>query len=605
MRVRLQIQAGSNSPATFEHPGPVIRIGRNPALELALDDEAGRSVSWSHARIELSADGGVLTDLQSSNGTLLNDRRIESPQRLRKGDRIQLGFTGPTLTVEELDTVAAEPSRSRGAWVGGGVAIGITVILVAVAAYLFRGKNREVAQGPEDGGTPRTTETRSVAPSTVTDTKRPRGPAPESTPGGESVAKPPLNDELDLYTKQKPVGRLAAFVKAPSLVLQRQRDTEPWSRLRPGDQVYSASPLVCLPGYRGSVALDSGVELLLWGNLPEFDGSRPPVLECRAMLHAPVDPLDLDVTLERGRVRISNAKTNGPARIRLRFQGEIWDLTLPDRASECCAELRTSPPRSPSERGASWLGMFTKGRVRLRAAGKDWELPELSRVVWGSSPRAMLPPEKIPSLPEWWTNQLDPTRTSEEVQDICLALLDWSQWLDHSEDAVNTIVNRLKERVEPEDTPTAQVIGTLFLGALETIIPLVDQLDGSPCPQVRGTAFWMLQRWLSRGGDNRAALEQELRKKGLAKATVAVVVRLLGEFTPAEWQRPETYQTLIDYLDHESALVRVLAYRQFDVQFAGVSKQVAYDPLGDAAQRRNAVAKWKRLPPPEKIPDRP
>src|SRR5690349_5439910 len=111
MKLRLRVAAAGGT-TTFEHAGPVVHIGRDADCELSLTGEASTGVSRRHARIELSPDGATLADDGSSNGTLRNDKPIEGTVPLRVGDRIQLGFTGPTLTVLELDLAppAAGPS---------------------------------------------------------------------------------------------------------------------------------------------------------------------------------------------------------------------------------------------------------------------------------------------------------------------------------------------------------------------------------------------------------------------------------------------------------------------------------------------------------------
>src|SRR5262245_44846845 len=103
MKIRLSIDAGSGSPTTIEHTGPHIRIGRDADCELPLQGEAHTAVSTQHARRDLGAGGATLADTGSSNGTLLNGRLLESAAPLRVGDRIQMGYTGATLTVLELD----------------------------------------------------------------------------------------------------------------------------------------------------------------------------------------------------------------------------------------------------------------------------------------------------------------------------------------------------------------------------------------------------------------------------------------------------------------------------------------------------------------------
>jgi hypothetical protein len=134
MKICLRIAAGSGTPTTFEHAGPVVRIGRDPDCELSLQGEASTAVSRQHARIELGAGGATLTDLGSSNGTLLNDELLKEPAPLRVGDRIQLGYTGATLTVRELDLEA--PPVGHGSrrppllWIGSGAAVALVAVLV-------------------------------------------------------------------------------------------------------------------------------------------------------------------------------------------------------------------------------------------------------------------------------------------------------------------------------------------------------------------------------------------------------------------------------------------------------------------------------------------
>lgn len=65
-----------------------IVLGRDPEADCIL---SSRGVSRLHARVARGEEGWILEDLGSTNGTLLNGDRLESPVRLRSGDRIRLG----------------------------------------------------------------------------------------------------------------------------------------------------------------------------------------------------------------------------------------------------------------------------------------------------------------------------------------------------------------------------------------------------------------------------------------------------------------------------------------------------------------------------------
>lgn len=125
MKLKLQVNPPSGTAFEFQHAGPVIRIGRDPGADLALDS-AQDNVSWEHARVTLTDKAATLTDLGSTNGTYLNGSRDRIKTcALKVGDELQLGQTGPRLLVTALQlanhtTVApAEPRRPK-----NGVAVG-------------------------------------------------------------------------------------------------------------------------------------------------------------------------------------------------------------------------------------------------------------------------------------------------------------------------------------------------------------------------------------------------------------------------------------------------------------------------------------------------
>jgi pSer/pThr/pTyr-binding forkhead associated (FHA) protein len=68
---------------------PETLIGRSPSAHLCVADD---SISREHAVVLLEGDDYVLEDLQSTNGTRVNGKRIRSA-RLEHDDRIQIGQT--------------------------------------------------------------------------------------------------------------------------------------------------------------------------------------------------------------------------------------------------------------------------------------------------------------------------------------------------------------------------------------------------------------------------------------------------------------------------------------------------------------------------------
>ena len=80
----------------------LVRIGRDPRCEFALDPAIYPKVSGLHAQLQLEGNELKLTPLSKSNQTLLNDSPIAGVKLLKAGDRIRLGFTGPMIEIVGL-----------------------------------------------------------------------------------------------------------------------------------------------------------------------------------------------------------------------------------------------------------------------------------------------------------------------------------------------------------------------------------------------------------------------------------------------------------------------------------------------------------------------
>jgi hypothetical protein len=71
-------------------PGAHALAGRAAEMDICLDDTF---VSSKHALFESTADGLVVEDLRSTNGTQVNGADIEGARTLLTGDRVEVGDT--------------------------------------------------------------------------------------------------------------------------------------------------------------------------------------------------------------------------------------------------------------------------------------------------------------------------------------------------------------------------------------------------------------------------------------------------------------------------------------------------------------------------------
>ncbi len=88
-----------------------ITLGRDPSCEVAININIYGSVSRRHAEIrplfvKHEFKGWEICDLNSANGTFINDRPLQNCSRLEHGDRIQLTKGGPQFLFE-LESVPA------------------------------------------------------------------------------------------------------------------------------------------------------------------------------------------------------------------------------------------------------------------------------------------------------------------------------------------------------------------------------------------------------------------------------------------------------------------------------------------------------------------
>jgi pSer/pThr/pTyr-binding forkhead associated (FHA) protein len=83
----LIVRSGPQAGDRFALGDGTIRLGRHPDSEIMLDDI---TVSRRHASITRTADGYVVTDAGSLNGTYLNQERIDEAL-LHHGDELQVG----------------------------------------------------------------------------------------------------------------------------------------------------------------------------------------------------------------------------------------------------------------------------------------------------------------------------------------------------------------------------------------------------------------------------------------------------------------------------------------------------------------------------------
>ena len=111
-RVTLRVLDGADRGQIFEEIEAPVTIGREEGNSVQLNDER---ISRFHIKIQEDQGKLVLTDLESTNGTRVNDHRVPDGRvvPLRDGDRIGIGSTTVRYTEQADPGPAAGPDRTQ------------------------------------------------------------------------------------------------------------------------------------------------------------------------------------------------------------------------------------------------------------------------------------------------------------------------------------------------------------------------------------------------------------------------------------------------------------------------------------------------------------
>jgi S1-C subfamily serine protease len=118
-RIVLKHVTGSKANQTEEFPiqdFKELTIGRDPAAGCKFDPDRDDLVSRLHAKIVKESDSPLqfaVVDLESRNGTMVNDQRVFKSARLNPGDTVQLGPAGPSFLFL-VEPPPPRPTRSIG-----------------------------------------------------------------------------------------------------------------------------------------------------------------------------------------------------------------------------------------------------------------------------------------------------------------------------------------------------------------------------------------------------------------------------------------------------------------------------------------------------------
>jgi hypothetical protein len=427
--------------------------------------------------------------------------------------------------------------------------------------------------------------------------------APELLPEPRvAIAKPIVGPADHPDADRRVVGRLDT---SAALLVRKERGTASWERVEPGKEVATADTLVALPGNHCELRLEGGVRLTLWGSLPQYHTIPVlDVLESRVVLHVPPLGFDADFTLESGRVFITRPvpmlKRPEPAKVRVRFRDEIWDVTLLDAEAEVCFDRLglyaegvpfSREPGGPAPTTEIYFALL-RGTAGLRVKFKEYpELMAPTRAGWDSATHEVAPPAKIrPDDMEWWNRALPEHEPSKQMQ---AAVKHFDERVAKP-DAPKPEVVYYAATQDDQELPARRVYAAYCLQAIDDVDHLARAM-GDDFFVVRGVAIRAAQHWCGQAADRDLRLYRQLiDSKAYTEPEARTVLQLMHPLRPDDLRRPDIVAALFDALKNEKVTVRELAYQQLAYADPAGAKEVgALDVAAPEAMRDAQVQKWK------------
>jgi len=153
MHVRVKVLQGSNTGKDFKIPTPKCVIGREEDCTLRIQNDD--AISRKHCVILTSENEVVVRDLNSRNGTFVNEERVAGEAVLLHGDILRVGTKQFEMLIEQSASKAKRPkvadikeAVARTAEVGGGG--GSTSDLEDVTSWLDEADSQEKSRRTTD-----------------------------------------------------------------------------------------------------------------------------------------------------------------------------------------------------------------------------------------------------------------------------------------------------------------------------------------------------------------------------------------------------------------------------------------------------------------------
>jgi hypothetical protein len=401
-----------------------------------------------------------------------------------------------------------------------------------------------------------------------------------------------------LVAGEKPAAKLRSPV---GTVLQRNGGGG-WLTPMLYDGVAAGSQLVALPGARGILDIQEGdLRLILAGNLP--GASTTPVLESVVTLNQPSAGLDLDFTLDRGRVLIENHRESGPAKIRARIQGKNLDFDLVDKKTVVALELFSrwpagaaffKKPKADHKPAGELIFLVVSGQAKLELNRQKQALQGPAMYQFNTQ-RGVEGPLALKQAPDWVKPAED---QPERVKRLQAAVEMLRRGI--ADKGVSSTLAKVEQNKDAQVRAVAAFSGV----ALDMPASGIAALKDTKAKEVRGAGVSALRHYIGRDSAQDVQLYETLVADKIKPGQASIIMELLHGMSDEARQRPETYDVLINYLQSDQLAIRELAGVTL-AELVPQGKDITFDAAAPSPQLARIQAAWRKLIPEGQVPKMP
>jgi hypothetical protein len=397
---------------------------------------------------------------------------------------------------------------------------------------------------------------------------------------------------------------IAKSLSPKAMIFSRQAPGKEWQLVDENGPLVDGDLILGLPGAK----LESKKGSVTLAFLSDLDQISPyPVLESAVVLREN-SKVDLEFTLDRGRVDVANSKKEGSAVVRVHVRNGVWDLTLADPGARVALEVYGSWPRGarfskdpgPKDVPATDLIILAlKGEVAMKHAGVELPMkapPGPSIIEWDSVTGLDDCCHKLEKLPPWAASGQEDTPKTRAKK----AVLE-----QFRQRVLKKPIAEVIEAMLNSDNPDERRIGTVTAGAFDQLDILGNALRETKHADVWDNGVLVLRHWIGRApGQDQILYNALIEKRNYKPVHAETIVQLLHSFGDEDLAHPETYEALIAFLNHENLAIRGLAYWHLS-RLVPEGKKFGYNLMDSKEDRAKAVEQWKKLIPSGQMPPKP